>query len=339
MITRLIAAGVATVALLCTGAGWAAAAPLAPTGSAELSPVAAPAGTHPVGRIDTEIDGQGRRLMTSIWYPALEAGAPAPYVPAVDPFARLHIALRSADWMHTPLAGPVMAAASVRATEGAPLDGERLPVLVLSPGLGTPRWNLSGLAAEAASRGYVVVTVDHTGEAPAVQLGDGTIVDGDLPFLTDDLMGARLAQRITDVRLVLDHLSALPVVGGHLDLERIAVGGHSYGGTTAIQLAAQDPRIRAVVMLDSPAGWQGVVGAPDIDVPVLDLQLTVPWYGGWPIAAGPGVDKVVIDNAAHYSATDLCAFGADAVECGMLPAGQAASVTRGIVIDFLDQHV
>ena len=335
MITRLIAAAVAVLALLSTGAGWAHAD--VPTGSA--SPVAAPAGTYPVGRVDTEIDVQGRRLMVSVWYPALAAGAPAPYVPVSDPAARLHVALRSADWMHTALAGPVMAAATAAATEGAPIDTSNgpLPVLVLSPGLGTPRWNLSGLATAAASLGWVVVTVDHTGEAPSVQLGDGTVVDGDLPYLTDDLMGARLAQRITDVRLVLDRLSTLPVVGGHLDLERVAMGGHSYGGTTAIQTAAADPRVRAVVLIDSPAGWQGVVGAPTLTVPVLDLRLTVPWADGWPQAIG--ADRVTLAHAAHYSATDLCSFGADAIECGTVDVDTATHVTRTVITRWLDRQL
>ncbi|MGV9819070.1 alpha/beta hydrolase [Nocardia xishanensis] len=50
-------------------------------------------------------------------------------------------------------------------------DGGLLPVVIWSPALGTPRWIASGLLMDLASRGYVVVAIDHTGESPAVEVG------------------------------------------------------------------------------------------------------------------------------------------------------------------------
>jgi hypothetical protein len=47
--------------------------------------------------------------------------------------------------------------------------------------------------------------------------------------------------------------SGAPAAGflaGRLDLASIAIGGHSYGGATAVATAAADARIRAVVALD-----------------------------------------------------------------------------------------
>jgi len=47
--------------------------------------------------------------------------------------------------------------------------------------------------------------------------------------------------------------SGAPVAGflaGRLDLASIAIGGHSYGGATAVAMAATDARIKAVIALD-----------------------------------------------------------------------------------------
>lgn len=334
---RVIAAGLSAAVLLGTGSGWLATdAHAVPPWS---SPITAAAGAHAVGRINTMLTDASRIVMTSVWYPATGTGT-TPYVPAIGLAAQLRIADQSAQWMHTPRRAAVtMVAATVAATENAPADLSlgRLPVLILSPGLGTPRWILSGLAEEIASRGYVVVVIDHIGEAPAVELPDGRIVGG-APTQPQDpgYMAARLDERVADMRLVLDRLNSLPTVGAVADLGRIVAGGHSYGGTTAVTLAAADPRIRAVVMIDAPAGWPGVAGTARIDQPVLALQLTTPWPQSWP--RQPGADTRTIHGAAHYAATDLCSFGGGIDLCGTLPAAEATARTRAVITDWLTRH-
>ncbi|MCC3311553.1 alpha/beta hydrolase family protein [Nocardia africana] len=344
MIARLIAAAAAAGALLCAGAGYARADhPLCASGSTcrtaplRPSPIASPAGAHAVGRVDAEIGHGARAVMVSAWYPTRTADRSAPYVPAAGPVAQLQIATRAAEWMHTPDAAGAMVGAQADATEDAAVDGDQLPVVLVSPGMGTPRFILSGLATELASRGYAVVAIDHTGESPAVQLPDGRIVWGAAPTVTPDYMRAQLATRIGDLRLVLDHLTALPIVGARLDLGRIAALGHSYGGTTAVQLAAIDARVRAAVALDGPAGWDGVAAAPALDLPVLSLDLTGMWSSSWNGFRGSRFEVASILNAGHYTATDLPAFGCSADLCGTVPADRAALVSRDVVGLWLDR--
>ncbi|MET7752291.1 alpha/beta fold hydrolase [Micromonospora sp. NPDC005367] len=322
--------------LLCPGSAHCRPAALHP------SPVAEPGGAHLVGRIDTALtdETRARSIMVSAWYPASGRQAPASYVPAIEPAAQAEIAGRSADWLHTPSAALDMIGAQAAATEGAAVDGDRLPVVVLSPGMGTPRWILSGLAADLASRGFAVVAIDHTGESPAVQFPDGRIVLGDEPTMTDDYMRAQLATRTADMRLVLDRLAVLPIVGARLDLERIAALGHSYGGTTAVQLAASDSRIRAVVSVDGPAGWDRVAAAPTMDRPVLLLDLTGIWTRSWNAFRDARFESVAVHGAGHYSAADLCQLGATGADlCGSLSADHAATVTRGVVGAWLDHQL
>lgn len=335
MITRLITAGIALAAFVITAPAWARGNPIA----FRPSPIAAPAGAHPVGRIDTALTDHGRTIMVSAWYPALEIGAPVPYIPASGPAAQARIASVSATWMHTPAAAVRMVGAQAAATEGAPVAGNRLPAVVVSPGMATPRWILSGLAADLASRGYAVITIDHTGESPAVEFPDGGIRFGTAPTVDTDYMAAQLATRTADMRLALDRLAALPTVGPNLDLSRIAALGHSYGGTTAVQLSAVDPRIRAVVSIDGPAGWDGVATAPNIELPVLLVDLTGAWTSSWDAFRDSQFERAVIVGAGHYSAADLCAFGGGVELCGTIPPSQAATATRTLIGGWLDRHL
>ena len=335
MRSRLITAGIALAAFVLTAPAWARGNPVA----FRPSPIATPAGAHPVGRIDTALTDHGRTIMVSAWYPTLETGAPVPYIPASGPAAQARIASVSASWMHTPGAAVRMVGAQAAATESAAVVGDRLPVVVVSPGMATPRWILSGLAADLASRGYAVIVIDHTGESPAVELPDGGIQFGTAPTVNTEYMAAQLSTRTADMRLVLDRLTTLPTVGPHLDPSRIAALGHSYGGTTAVQLAAADPRIQAVVSIDGPAGWDGVATAPDIELPVLLLDLTGTWTSSWDGFRDSRFERAVVVGAGHYSAADLCAFGGGAELCGTITADQAATATRTVIAEWLDKHL
>lgn len=103
---------------------------------------------------------------------------------------------------------------------GAPGRGrpsrQWLPVVLYSPGVGDPRSFGSTLCDELASRGYAVVTIDHTYEAPAVEFPDGRLARS---VLATELAKAQKSGRITallkkvsgvrvaDTRFVLDELA------------------------------------------------------------------------------------------------------------------------------------
>ncbi|AIJ22093.1 hypothetical protein [Amycolatopsis methanolica] len=58
--------------------------------------------------------------------------------------------------------------------DAVPLPG-RWPVVVYSPGLDEPRTWCTATAEDLASRGYVVVSIDHTWESPEVEFPDGSV--------------------------------------------------------------------------------------------------------------------------------------------------------------------
>ena len=122
----------------------------------------------------------------------------------------------------------------------------RLPVVLFSPGLGTPRVIYQALAEDLASHGYLVIAVDHTGEAP-VEFADGHFALPALPPRRP--IAAAAVTRLADMRLILRRLPRLPS-GPRADLGRIAAIGHSFGGSISAALMRVEPRIRAGVDMD-----------------------------------------------------------------------------------------
>lgn len=156
--------------------------------------------------------------------------------------------------------------------EGAPVAGGRHPVILYSPGVGDVRSWETNLVDQLAGEGYIVVTIDPTYEAGAVQFPgrvvDSTLLtwfqqaqqDGTMPEFFEKLVGTRVA----DARFVLDELGAL--AAGHdpdaehralpaglprgLDLRHVGMFGQSGGGFTALEAMYEDPRISAAIDMD-----------------------------------------------------------------------------------------
>ncbi|WP_433195634.1 alpha/beta hydrolase family protein [Nocardia sp. CA-107356] len=141
-----------------------------------------------------------------------------------------------------------------------PISAERArwPVVLFSPGYGAPRAFYTGLVTDLASRGFVVLAIDHPYEVAVTELADGTIATPIEDFPEDDADGERymteqLEVRRGDLRFVVDQLDrpeAIGTLAGRLDTDHIAAIGHSFGGASAVAAAADDPRIKAAVNID-----------------------------------------------------------------------------------------
>ncbi|MCO6004508.1 lipase [Actinoallomurus purpureus] len=219
-----------------------------------------------------------RELMVSVFYPAsrVTGRRVAPQMAAGDAAgfdtfagaANYGVDPGTVDW----------AATRTHAYVGAPAVPGPRPVVLYSPGVADPRtWN-TALVEQLASAGYVVVAVDHTYEASAVEFPGHRIArtvlperlaeaqrDGTLVPLQKQVVAARVA----DTRFVLDALRALHAgrlpdaehrrpprnLARALDLERVGMLGASGGGFTAAQAMYEDSRIRAGVDMDGTLGF------------------------------------------------------------------------------------
>ncbi len=149
------------------------------------------------------------------------------------------------------------------------------PVVVIVPGVNIGSEVYRWLAVALTRLGYVVVTYSWIDLLFGIQSG---LTPGmDLETASHDAYGS--GPTATAPAPILEHLAtSLPVFDGRLDLERVAVGGHSAGGAVALQSAdpAWVPGLRAVftygahTMTSTVLGWPpGEVASVPAGTPVL----------------------------------------------------------------------
>jgi predicted dienelactone hydrolase len=236
---------------------WALPVPAFPT----------PTGRYPVGttvlqwtdadrpETATTAPNDRRTVVAQLWYPAADSGGEhAPYFGRTPEEART-VAEGLSSYVGLPgfVLDSLALARTAAVLDAKPLSGNR-PVVLFSPGLGGVRGQNSVWAIDLASRGYVVVALDHPYDSAAVVLNDGTVVRTRVAATGDDDQDRRLGTnwatvRAEDLSFALTRLKTSPFAG-LLDLDRVAVTGHSLGGGAALMAARMDHRFAAVIDLD-----------------------------------------------------------------------------------------
>jgi predicted dienelactone hydrolase len=265
----------------------------------------------------------GRRLMLSRWYPAATGSRKRPLAAYASP------------WLTAALGLPPV---RVHARSGARARRGRLPVVLFSPGLGASRVIYQALAEDLASHGYLVLAVDHTGEAP-VEFPDGHI---ELPSaLPRHPIASASATRVLDMRLILRRLSTMRK-GPLADPRRIAAMGHSLGGSTAAALVRAQPIVRAGVNLDGT-----IVGAParrGIRRPFLALTGAGHWAQDRSLrrlfsrSRGPRL-ALEVAGLEHMSFSDLPVIAPRGPGVGKRPSRRDISLQSVYIRAFLDRHL
>ncbi|GAA3203461.1 alpha/beta hydrolase family protein [Actinocorallia longicatena] len=148
----------------------------------------------------------------------------------------------------------------------------RHPVVVFASGVNVAQDSYRTLAVALAEAGFVVVTFDRVAELFGGQYGLTPGVD--LDAARPDAYGTR--PTCPTIPAILAALEEIPLLEGFLDLDRIALGGHSAGGTVVLQSARFFPGVRACfgygthTMVATMLGWPaGTVLAAQADCPVL----------------------------------------------------------------------
>lgn len=294
-----------------------------------------------------------RPLMVQIWYPAAIASAAATEYMETE-VAQLFAATQ--DYMDPVEALDMMQRIEPRAGENAAVSPGRWPVVFFSHGLGGVRTLYTTFVEDLASRGYVVVGIDHTFGALGTVLPDGRLLGirtGALapPFEQVVRIWAEDQAYVLDRLEEIDAADPRGLLTNRLDLTRVGAAGHSTGGSASMEVHTFDARFDAVASLD---GVQ--VGAaarePGLQDPTLLLVAQDSEFGGTEVQTaldGPGY-RVTIAGTSHYSFTDLPILldlaGADRARAlastrppGTIGAARNLAVQMAFLAAFFDRHL
>ncbi len=218
-----------------------------------------------------------REIVITVYFPAVpQANAkPAPYVSgkmADILAAKLHLPAFAFQLIHS------------HSYENVPVAAGKFPMVLFSPGIGTPPLEYTSSVEDLASHGYIVVVIYHTYSVPATIFLDGRVAminDAGIrseiePDGTSDAQVNKDRNRIgsvwaADARFTLDQLTKMngsdPLLKGHLNLNEVGMYGHSFGGATTAQVLSTDKRFKAGINMDGTAF--AMTGAGQISQPFL----------------------------------------------------------------------
>ena len=240
---------------------------------------------------------------------------------------------------------------------------EKYPVLIFSHGITGSRHLHQILFEHLASKGYIVFALDHSFDANLTIFPDGKIADyrSEITGHPDSVLirEKQINTRAFDVGFIIDQIREIEAgmidskLSGRLDLDRVALGGHSYGGATAILASHNHEIIKACVVLD---GWISPI--PD---KVISEGINVPFLfmgrPNWDDSDYPGnyerlADLIThssnekydlrINQTLHLDYTDIPLMSPlvkHVMDVGDLKPSTTLSLINDLVLGFLEVHL
>jgi len=226
------------------------------------------------------VPGTKRELLVWIWYPSAtgQSAVADDYLP-VELRPLPETADRANIWTLLTRVPENVRGHSARDADMSP-EQRSYPVVIMRAGASASVLNYSTLAEDLASHGYVVVGFDAPYRTGRVVFPDGRVIQRAernnpercvVPDRTrmEQCAAAILAAWTHDIAFVLDRLTQLNASDssgrftGRLDMTRVGVFGHSFGGAVAAQFCHEDSRCKAGIDIDgAPHGsvvQEGVV--------------------------------------------------------------------------------
>jgi dienelactone hydrolase len=281
---------------------------------------------------------QPRALMVSLFYPTSDTHHQfAPYLPT-------KLAAVADEYLSLP-AGFIENIQPQAHLNARLKEIPDIPIILFSPGLGGAREEYTILCEGLASYGYLVIAMDHTYDAALVEFPDGTIVFG-IPTLNGDAQS--LDVRTKDSSFVIDQLSnktfitQIPgIVHRNFKQSKIAMFGHSLGGTTTLSVLEGDGRVLGGVSLDGPIfGAEEEIGTRK---PFLlfgrdnHTRCNDPAWGEvWKHLTGWKAE-ITLANSTHFTFADIGAVFTEAGLIGVLDPGRlmygSINLVRATVVE------
>ena len=270
----------------------------------KADPAYAELGPNQVGSRTIALD-DGRRVV--VWYPAAGSAADTP----TETF---DIASLLSPELQAKIEADLRPQYEIDAHVGAdPATDGPYPVVLFSHGYAGFPEQSADLVTHLASWGFVVIAPDHVERSLSGLLG--TAAQGVEKREDPEVLSASLDAAIADATSEDSQLHEL------MDLDKVAVAGHSAGASAAYLTASSEDRVKAFIAYSVGTGRPGEDGKaaerPVPDVPgmvmlgtadgIIEPEQSVEVYDGMQ----PPKYLVEIEGAGHLVFSDICLIGRD----------------------------
>ena len=297
----------------------------------------------------TEDPNDKRKVPVDIWYPAkVKADAPtAPYVPDPEGWAGVY----GAD------APGLLRQVRTHAVQDAEMAAgdHPFPVAVFSHGAGqSPRFYTT-LLEDLASHGFVVIAISHFGAGRGSFPGRGFVepsrnwsppshlhaLDKDAELYA--FWEPMVETLSSDQRFVLDKLARLnaddATFKARLDLQKVALAGHSRGCKAVFRTCRKDDRCKAALILDDPPPppERRGLSQPTLIMHPAEASESMSTFTGEFMKNTTGAAyRVAIEGIEHMDFADLRYLAPDRFSARSTTPQQALKIVRSFALAFLD---
>jgi len=292
-----------------------------------------------------------RELILQIWYPAQIVGNEQKNF-----YAEPAVVSGLQEWLSKEGQIPLeklshLASLKSHALVEAPvaLQSEKYPVLIFSPGWGGPVSMYTGLLEELASQGYIVVGINYPYVTNPVAFPDGRIIKAvEQSENKVERQKARAQEYQTwmhDSAFFIDQLMATgnsddPVYQA-IDITRIGVFGHSFGGAVSLALCQSDNRVKAGADLDGklqPWNEEHALLVPFLFIVAEHSEEELRPIKKLVDVTIPRPEYVELATADHLSFTDLYLVSLWKMLPKLNPV-EGIQITRKLLVDFFGKHL
>ena len=338
-----------------------------------LNDIKSPTGNYKVGTqifywIDedreewfTDEGGDKRELIVQVWYPSTEGG--------IDKDPWMDNPSERTDAIIEKFEVPKFIAKAIDRVDtdtfinSSPVEEGSFPIIIFSHGFEGFRSQNTTQIQELVSNGYVVFSLDHTYDAVLTVFPDGRKISPAEQYCygcdTEEFYDVFLPQintRIADIRFLINQIEKMKTeeiqsnFSNIMDIDKLGVFGHSFGGGTSLAVTILDPRVKSCLSLD---GWYAPVH-PDI----YNQGLSKPFLHLGQVAWDDEINyeildkilkakddigyKLSLEGAHHYDFTDsphLSKLSSSFKLSSDLDSEEILEVTNTTVIGFFNTHL
>ncbi|CAI5781582.1 platelet-activating factor acetylhydrolase 2, cytoplasmic [Podarcis lilfordi] len=345
-------------------------------------------GAFPVGCTDVMVGQTPKGLFFRLFYPCIQQdGAEQPFwIPRYEYYYGISDYLNMNRKWCAPLLSVTFGSCKIPVSWDAPFKpcSHKYPLIIFSHGLGAFRTVYSAICVEMASRGFVVMALEHrdhsasatyfckldpeTPDFPEAQIREEWLSYQGVPKgqkefrfrnpqlhqrANECIRGLKLIRSIDSGKDVVNLLRTdfdLSVLKDNVDLSKVSVMGHSFGGTTAVLALVKEAQFKCAVALDA---WMFPLENsvyPKVTKPVLfvnteSFQTAESVAKMKKISAVSKETKVItILGTVHQSQTDFTFLAGNLVNKvfrtrGTIDPYQGLDITSQASLAFLQKHL